>query len=259
MALDPFITAEDHAKLPDHLKGEYKLNDKDPQKRLFLDVKPNGGWALEDVAGLKHVLSERTERQKAAAEKLAAFGDLTPEAAKEAIEKLAALGDAGDVKKLDERIKSITKQAEDKYRNELAAKDAKLGGLTQTLSRALIEGEAARVLADSAVKGSFPLLIGVIKQWAKIEVDDKGGFALKIVNPETQTPLLSQKQGNNGPMGLEEFVLSLRNNPDYKLAFAGTGSTGSGATGSTPATNPPANNAGLSATERLKRFRSSRQ
>jgi hypothetical protein len=254
MPLKAIISGDEHAKLPDPLRAEYVLNEK--LGKHVLAVEPVEGWALEDVRGLKTVLSERTERHKEASQKLQAYGDLTPEAARAAVEQLAALGDMGDKKKLDERIAAMTGQVEQKYKSEVERRDQMVRGLTETVSRLMIDGEAARVLADPKVRGSLPLLIGPIRSAARVEQDGQGGFTLKIVDPRTGAPLLSQQQGNNGPMGLEEFILHLRSLPEYAPAFAGTGATGSGTTGTGTTSSAGGRvDPNLPAQERLRRLR----
>ena len=254
MPIKAILTSEEHAKLPEQNRQDYVLHEK--LNKFVLNVEPVEGWALEDVRGLKAVMSDRTERHKQASDRLAAYGDITPESAKEAFEKLSALGEFGDKKKLDERLSSMTSQVEKKYQTEVTKKQEEINLLTATVSKVLIDGEAARILADPKVKGSYPLLIGVIRQWTKVERDEKGGFALKVVDPENGTPLLSQQQGNNGPMGLEEFITSLRNKPDYQMAFAGSSATGSGATAGTAKTGTRSTDrSNLSPQDRLKFLR----
>lgn len=236
MALKATLTEDLHKTLPAHLQSEYKLDEK--TKTYRLDVEPVGGWALEDVAGLKTVLSERTERHREAAAKVAAYGDLTPEQAREAVEKLKALGDMGDKAKLEKIIADMTGQVDAKYKGELAARDQQIAQLNQWAQATLIEAEAARLLSGStnpSLKGSYELLIGVIRNHVKVQrtkVGDSEGFAVQIVDPKTGVPMLSQRQGNNGPMQMEEFLLTLRAQPAYAPAFAGSGSTGSGSAGS---------------------------
>jgi len=236
MPLKATLTEEQVNSLPAHLKPEYKLDEK--TKTYRLDVEPVGGWALEDVGGLKTVLSERTERHKEAAARVAAYGDLTPEQAREAVEKLKALGDMGDKKKLDEMLAGVKTQFESKYNAEIATRDEQIAKLNRWAESTLVEAEAARLLSGAvnpSLKGSYDLLIGVIRESVKVErtkVGDSEGFAVKIIDRKTGVPMLSQRQGNNGPMQLEEFLLTLRAQPAYAPAFAGSGSTGSGSAGS---------------------------
>lgn len=236
MPLKATLTEDQVNALPAHLKPEYKLDEK--AKVYRLDVEPVGGWALEDVAGLKTVLSDRTERHKEAAAKVAAYGDLTPEQAREAVEKLKALGDMGDKAKLDKIVADMTGQVEKKYQSEIEKRDKALSTLSQQLERQIVDGELARLISgsgDPRLKGaSFPLLIGAIRSQVKVEkvqTADGEGLAARVMDPKTGAPLLSRKQGDNGPMGLEEYLLMLREDPKYAPAFPGSGSTGSGSAG----------------------------
>jgi hypothetical protein len=235
MALKAILTADEHRALPAHFQGEYKLDEKAGEYRL--DVAPVKGWNLEDVAGLKTVLSEQKERHREAREKLAAFGELNPEQAREALAKLAALGDNADAAKLKAHIDGMTAQVESKYKGEIEKREKALSTLSQQLERQLVDGEVARLLSGATnpkLRGSFPLLIGAIRGAVKVEkvqTADGEGLAVRVMDQRTGAPLLSQKQGDNGPMGLEEYILSLRDRPEYAPAFAGTGASGAGSSG----------------------------
>ena len=230
MTLQALLTAEEHAKLPDHFKPEYKLNDK--VGRYVLDTAPVDGWALEDVKGLKAMYSEKSEALKAAKTKLTEYEGLDPAAARAALERIETLGELGDKGKVEQRIETIKAQYEAKTKADLEKRDGDIKSLTAQIEKLLVDGEVARILSKPEVRGSFPLLIGSIKERVKVERDDRGGFVAKVYDPKTGAPMLSQKQGDSGLMGLEEFITGqLRPQSEYAPAFAGSGNTGSGAVG----------------------------
>ncbi len=229
MALNPLLSADAHAKLADPLKGEYVLDA--TLGKFVLQVTPSEGWALENVAGLKETLADQKQKHKLAMEKLSAFGELTPETAKHAVEQLAGLGDLSDKEKLEKRLASERTQLATKYEGEIKQRDAALTAMRAEVERVLVDGEVARILAKPEVRGSFPLLIGPIRQSVKVEQNDKGQFEVRVMD-RNGNPAISRKSGNNGPMALEEYVTSLRSDAEFQRAFDGTGSTGSGASGS---------------------------
>lgn len=235
MALKAILTADEHKALPPHFQPEYRLDEKSGEYRL--DVAPVKGWTLDDVSGLKATLSDIKEKAREAKEKLNAYGDLNPEQAREALARLAALGDNADAAKLKAHIDGMTAQIESKYKGEVEKREKALASLNAQLARQLVEGEAARLLSgvtDPKLKGSFPLLIGAIKDGVKVErvqTADGEGLAVRVVDPKTGAPLLSQKQGNNGPMELEEYIRLLRERPEFAPAFPGSGASGAGSTG----------------------------
>lgn len=235
MALEPFLTADEHGKLPDGpLKSEYKLNEKDGL--LYLDVKPKNGWALENVVGLKETVNDRTEKHRQATKQLDAWKtvlgpDITPEQAKAAIDAVAKLGDLSDKEKMNARIEAERTQMSTKYEQLLSTEKANSAGLLKEIQRVLVDSELARICAKPDVRGSFELLSGPVKSRTRVTRNDAGEFRVEVLD-RNGNPAISQKPGNNGSMELEELVVGLRNDPVYQRAFEGTGSTGSGASGS---------------------------
>lgn len=261
MTLQSMIAAEEHAKLPDHLKPEYKLNDK--VGKYVLDVAPQDGWALEDLRGLKAALSDKTEKLKSFQTRVTEYDerykDLDPDAARQAIERLATLGDLGDKGKVEQRIEGIKTQYEQKLKSETEKATREAALLTAQINKLLVDGEVARLLNEDDTKGSYPLLIGAIRERVRVERDDKGSFVPRVYDPATGNPVISQKASDNSPMGLKELLSVLKSTKDYAPAFAGSGNTGGGAVGTGNAgngrTTTPAVDPKLPAVERLKLLR----
>jgi hypothetical protein len=253
MALRPFVTEEELAKLPDVLRAEYAKDEK--AGRYLLQVTPSNGWALEDVTGLKETLSDRMARHKDAAAKLAAYGDITPEQARHAVEQLGKLGDLTDKEKIDSRLKAEREQLASKYEAELKKREAESSTLLKEVERVLVDSEVARILAKPEVRGSFPLLIGPIRSQVRVERGEGGQFRVVVLD-KNGNPAISRKANSNGPMDLEEHVLSLKEHADFQRAFEAQGSTGSGASG-TGSRNGTTNvvDPKLPAVERLKLLR----
>lgn len=229
MSLKAIISAEEHGKLAKELQGEYSQA---KDGRFVLAVDPVDGWGLEDVAGLKTTLAKEREAAKKSAELLEAFKDLDPKAARDALTKVEKMKDWTP----DEKVKETIKAREDVLTRAHAEEVKKLSDrnafLTGALSEHLIDAEVGRALNG---KASVELLLPIIK--GKTRVDEKDGKFQVVVLDESGTPRMTMKRGADGRtstdnMGLEEFALSLKENPKYAPAFFGSGHSGSGAAGS---------------------------
>jgi hypothetical protein len=238
MALDPYVTTDNLSKLPDVLRKEYETEARD-DGRHYLQVKQSeDGWALENVVGLKTIANDRKTRHEEAQRKLSEFMDskgqpITAKQAKEALEALNRLDGLTDPEKIEQKISLTKKQLDDKYKQDLDSRDGEIKGLVDEVSSLLVDGESARILARPEVAGNYKLLIGVIKQHARVERDATSKkFKLRIVDPSTGVAIPTRKQGSSEDMGLEEFILEvLRKSTDYGVAFKATGSTGGGTSG----------------------------
>jgi hypothetical protein len=233
MALPAKLAKEAWEKLNPVLKAEY--HEVDGVYRPIIEASDDG-WGFENVAGLKTTANERKQRHDEVRRKLDAYKDATgqeisPERARELVEKISKLGDMTDQEKIQARIKAEKDSLEEKHKGERSTWDTDRGSLVSQISELMVDGEVAKILSKPEIKGSFVLLIGKVREHAKVERDDKGKFRLRIIDPRTGASIPTAKSGSSEDMGLEEFILSLRKNPEFAPAFAGTGSTGSGASG----------------------------
>lgn len=181
------------------------------------------GWEIGDTVGLRKFLSEERTARKAAEKSLAAYEGIDDAAAaREALQQLKA-GALKGSKEIDEFRKSL----EAKVAADLAKKDATLSSMQSQLREQLIESAAQKAIAEAG--GNLKLLLPVIRSAVKAEIAEDGRLAVSLVD-EQGKELVSRVAGATGPMGIAEFVHTLRESADYKAAFAGSGIGGSGAT-----------------------------
>lgn len=228
MALKARLSKEDHAKLSDVLKAEYKADG----AGFILDVTEDGTLSLHDSSTLSKAL-EMERGLKAALEKeLAPFKGMDAEAAKEALRNKEVFRGGAD-----DRLKAV----EDKYKAELAAaKDAHkkdADGFTGFVRKQ----RTAAAIAEA--KGNADLLLPHVMPHVGVTAKD-GDFDVFIVD-EKGVPRITKTPGASGNMSLTEYLASMRADEKYKAAFYseqksgnGTplGSSGGGGGGGSPTT-----------------------
>lgn len=223
MALKALLTKEEHAKLADALKGEYQAQS---DGTYLLAIEGVNGYSLENVTGLKASLSEEREKAKKLEARMTALADLDPDKARDAISKVEKMSKWTPEEKVQEQIKAHVAQIEAKYQAELKAKSDREGKLDSAVRRLVVDSEVQRVLAG---KGSAKLLLPAIRD--RIRVDEKDGDFRPVVLDEKGNPRITMKSGSSDPMGIEEFVMGLKTDPELAHAFYGSGHSGTGASG----------------------------
>lgn len=226
MALLARISKDDHAKLADHFKPEYKA----AGDEFVLDVTPVGGWVLEDVGGLKATLSDRKKKHEDAQAIVAAYGDLTPEAARAAVEKLTSLDGLDGKEKIEARIASITTQLEAKFKGENAKTAEEREALRAELYETLVDREATAAIA--ATGAPVDVLLPHVRTQIKVEKDSNGKHRAVVIYAENSNPRMSMKSGSNDPMSIAELVEEFRTKKQFMPLFPGSKASGGGADGS---------------------------
>ena len=224
------IVADSQNDLPEGLRAAAKSDG----GKFIVESLPDG-WGLEDVAGMKSTLSAERTQRKNAEKALAAFEGIDDAAgAREALVQMRA-GTLKSSKELDE----FRKQLEAKVGSDLAKKDQSVAALTKQLREQLVDGAALKAIAEAG--GNPKLLMPIVRSAVKAEQGTDGTFAVTLTD-EQGKELVSSAEGSTRPMTLPEFVQQLRTQPDFKGAFAGSGTGGSGdshaAGGSGRAANP---------------------
>lgn len=212
----------------DDLKQHYVERD----GKFVLDVQPVGGWALEDVAGLRTALAK--ERQKASEARTAAtaFDGLDPDEARKALETLAKLeeegGDASEKAKaaFERREQALT----EKYQRDLD----KIRDENKTL-----RGENDGLLVDHAIAEAVRKHDGnrflSMALRDKVRVFDHEGKRVAAVVGDDGSARFSERQAQNGEVGLmtpSEIAEQMKSDPEFAPAFKATGAAGGGSTGS---------------------------
>lgn len=233
------IVADSPADLPEGLRSAAKTVD----GKAVVEALPDG-WGLEDVSGLKKTVSEERTARKALEKAVAQFEGIDDAAAaREALTQMRA-GSLKSSKELDE----FRKQLEAKVAADLAKKDSTVTALTQQLREQLVESEAVKAIA--AAGGNAKLLMPIVRQAVKAELGADGKFAVTLTDEQGQE-LISKAEGSARPMTLPEFVQQLRAQPEFKGAFAGSGTGGSGASSTAGGSGRAASQAGLPTSKEL--------
>jgi len=123
-----------------------------------------------------------------------------------------------------EVLESIKRQMNEAHGKEREKLQQRLDLMRTSLSDALIDGEAARVLAE--MKGSPTLLLPHIRKSVKItETDD--GFAVHVVNNKGEPRV----RDDGSPMTIKQLVEEMKSVPEFGRAFDGSGAGGTGSGG----------------------------
>lgn len=210
------IIADKTEDLPEGLRAHAKQEG----DKLVVSGLPEG-WAVEDIGGLKNTLaSERTMRKEAEKSLKAYEGIEDAAAARQALEAMKA-GSLKSSKEIDE----FRKQLEEKVAADLAKKDSLTQGLTKQLREMLVDNAAQRAIAEAG--GNLKLLLPIVRSAVKAETTADGTFAVSVVD-DAGREMVSKAEGSTKPMSIAEFVSVLKEQPDYKSAFSGSGLGGSG-------------------------------
>lgn len=222
MAKKSKLTKVLYDALSDVEKKDYKAH----EDFYVLDVEEVDGWGLDNVSGLKSSLSKEREAAQKYARDVERYKDIDPDKAREAFKKLEKLGDGTSDEKIKALVDSAVRQVEEKHAVEKKGLVDRQGVLTRAVQKSLVDAEIARVLSG---KGSVDLLIEPLRKHIQVVEDKDGNFTTRVVG-EDGTPLLTRKQGSNGPMSAEEFILGpFKADQRYARAFDGDGITGDGA------------------------------
>ena len=213
------------------LRSLYRKVEEAGKPAVFvLDVESVDGWGLEDVGGLKTVLAERREDLRKAKENLEKYKDLDPETARQAMTELQKLGNLSSDEKVQLLIEQTKQQIEEKHSKTQKELQTQLQAIEQEFERTLVDN----VILGAITKhdGNPKLLAAPVKAQTIVVKSADGKRTVKVVNPKTMTPLISQKQNSTEEMSIEELVETMKRDPDYAGAFKGNGSSGAGSSGS---------------------------
>lgn len=229
MALKAIISQEEHAKLPDALKGEYQAG---KDGRMTLQVNPVDGWGLEDVTALTRALSTERENASKYAAQLDGLKDLDPAAARDALSKVAKMKDWTPEEKVREQIKLREESLRGEFEKSIGEEKKKSDRYLSEVNNLLIRSKAMSALAG---KAEPELLLPIIERRSRV-VERDGKFVAQVLD-DNGAPMMHATKDAQGrtvvvDMPLEHFAMSLKDNPRYAPAFFGTGHSGGGAQGS---------------------------
>lgn len=221
MAIKAILDKLDDA--PEALREHYAEKD----GKFVLGVESVGGYALEDVTGLKSALgAERTSRE-ALERQVVKFKDLDPEKARDALTKLAEFEKLDPTAEADKiantKFEAAKTQLLEKHGSELGSRDERIGHLTKTVDVLVREQRATAAIADA--KGSVDLLLPHVLS-ATRTVEKDGKFITEVVDAAGNVRI-GDAQGN--PMTIAALVAEMRESDRFARAFDGDGQSGSGA------------------------------
>lgn len=222
------VSPEERSKLPDVFQALYD------EQGVFNGLELEPGWAIENVAGLKSALSkERTDRS-ADAEFRKQFEGLDIKQVLAGYERFKDADKWTPAEDVQAKIEARVRQVEDKYKGEVTERDSQNQFLMSEVERVLIESSVARATErrpDNPTAGSFALLVDKVRKHTRVDKGSDGRFRTIVLEEDGKTPRITTKQGSTEPMTIQEFLVTLKSDPEYSRAFDGPKSTGSGGTG----------------------------
>lgn len=218
--LEPFVDSLD--AVPEALRDAYVERD----GKFFLNVISKGGFALEDVSGLKTALGKERTTREALERQVVKFKDLDPDKAREALAKLEEFTQIDPAKEADKiantKFEAAKAQLLEKHTSETTALNERVAHLTKTVEGLLIDAAATQALAEA--KGSVDLLLPHVRAHTRVkEVDGK--FTVEVVDKDGNVKIADAK---GTPMDIAGFVAEMKSSETFGRAFDASGNTGSG-------------------------------
>lgn len=215
--------------LDENVRGLYRPGTKDEglDGKFILDVVGEGGFALENVDGLRTALSTERGTLQRLKNDVKAFEGLDPSDVRTKLSQLEALLKDGDPDaKAQARIDQLVRQHE----QAIAAAEAKAEKAMGSLRTRTIDAAVSSALAQADALNTEALSL---KLKSHIRLRDTGNendpFAIEVVDA-AGNPIIDSKGQS---LDVSGFVSSLRNDQAWATAFKPAGKAGSGAEGST--------------------------
>ena len=203
-------------------KGFYKETE---DGKFMLDVTPVEGYTLEKVDGLRSALSKERQNVTTLKEQVSGLDGLDLAEAREAMKQVEKMKDWTPEEEVKQKMAAQIQQIETKFNKDLGIKDTAIATLVSQLETTLVDNAVRSALSShEMVKGGSDLIMPHIKKFIKLtEVD--GNKVPQILN-ENGEPRISQETGATGPMGIPEFITTLKDHEACSLVFKGTGANG---------------------------------
>lgn len=224
------ITQEEFNGLNEALQAEYVNGGEGVPDGMFqAKIETVNGWALEDVAGLKNTLSAvRTERNtfKATVDGL---DGLDVADARKKIAQLDELLSKNPEGKAKAEIEAAKAQLIEKHAGELDEVNKALAARDKEVHDLVVVADATAALSKHG--GNVQLMLPHVVSQIKVARNEEGR-PVSRVKDNAGGDRVSMRQGNNGPMDVDELVGEIMKSDDqYKAGFEGSGASGTGSTG----------------------------
>lgn len=207
---------------PETLREHYAEKD----GKFVLAVEPVGGYALEDVTGLKSALGKERSTVSALEAQVVKFKDLDPDKARTALielEELRKIDPSAEADKIaNTKFEAARSQLVEKHGAELVDRDNRIGFLSGAVDVLVREQRATAEIAEA--KGSVDLLLPHVLKFTRT-VEKDGKFVTEVIDGAGNVRI-GDAQGN--PMTIKGLVAEMRASDTFARAFDGDGTTGGG-------------------------------
>lgn len=192
--------------------------------KFVLDVEPTGGFALENVDGLKSALGSERQRARDLESKVKQFGDLDPSSLQDKLQKLNELESIDPEKEADKiaeaKAQAKVEQLLSKHKEEINTVSESANKYKSMLEKVLIDQAAQKALMDA--KGdakTVDLLLPHLK--SSVRLNDK--FEVEVTDPNGNIRI-GDSDGN--PMTLVQLATEFKEK--FPNAFPASGQSGGG-------------------------------
>lgn len=210
------------------LRGEYREGTADEglEGKFVLAVEGSGGYALENVEGLKSALSKERGKREQLERDVVKFKDIDPDKARTAfaeLEELKALDPNKEADKIaNSKVEAAKAQLLEKHTGEITTRDERIGHLSKTVENLMVDQVATAALAEA--KGSVDLLLPHVQRQTRVkEVDGK--FVVEVVDKDGNGRIADAK---GTPMGIKDLIAEMKSSESFGKAFEASGQSGSG-------------------------------
>lgn len=218
--------------LPDNIKALYRTGTEGLAGKFILDTEPVGGWALEDVAGLRNAFTTQRDELKAATSALDAFKGLgAASTIREKLGRLARLEKIDPESEADRlaaaRARARIDELDAEHATELDRIKIKSDRMVAEITRLILENEVAGAI--SRHDGSSELLAPHVASRVKIIENEAGEFSVQVMDDQGR-PAYRWRGSESIDATIDDLVIDLKSKPAFAGAFKASAS-GSGATG----------------------------
>lgn len=214
------------------LKSHYtEVKDGPHRGKFVLGVEGVGGFALEDVAGVKGALQKERALREERDALLKAFEGLDPAAARDALTQLEKLKDAVPKDQLAGLVDRAVKDLKAKLEGDLKATGERATKAEQRARDLAVNQRAIDAFGKHKAKGGrTEALLALLRDKLDVKFEDgKLEPVIRIKGPDG-IPVPSRKAGSDAAMDVDEFVGVMREEM-YPEFFEGSGHSGTGANG----------------------------
>jgi len=207
-------------EIPEELRPHFG---KGEDSKLRPEIEAVGGWALEDVAGLKSALGKQTDRADTAETILKKFEGLDPAGARDALKKVAEMANFKPEEKIAEGIKVREQQLVERHGEDLRRLQTVNDKLAEQVRTLLVDNLATQAIISEG--GDPEVLTPHVKARIRLDRQEDGTFK-RVVLDASGNPGIADAQGN--PLEVRHVIHELKTKPNFAPAFKGSGNSGSG-------------------------------